>query len=66
MGCPCEDEKPIYNKDLYMNDLDQEIAKRASAGFNVNQIAAGLMVSKAYVEEVLAPKKRKKTRKIEE
>lgn len=62
MGCPCENEQPIYNIDA-MTNIEQEIVKRARAGFDVNRIAAGLMVSKAYVEEVLAPKPVVKTPK---
>jgi hypothetical protein len=66
MGCPCENNEIKLTED--MKSIDQEIIKRANSGFNTNIIAAQLMVSKAYVEEVLAPKpvvktskKRKKT-----
>ena len=61
MGCNCNDNEIKYTEN--MKSIDQEIIKRANSGFNTNIIAAQLMVSKAYVEEVLSPKPVVKTSK---
>lgn len=63
MGCPCEENNNIILNDMKEINIDSKIIEYNKAGFDVNRIAAMLLVNKEYVESVLAPKPQVKTSK---
>lgn len=63
MGCGCQEHNNIILSDMKEVNIDQEIIAKHNAGFDVNRIAAMLLVNKEYVESVLAPKPQVKTSK---
>lgn len=64
MGCGCEKENTKIEIMSKVLNIDEEIIKRHDAGFDANRIAAQLLVSKDYVESILAPKPVEKKVKI--
>jgi len=63
MGCGCKEENNIILNDMKEVNIDSKIAELHASGFDVNRIAAMLLVNREYVESVLAPKPQVKTSK---
>jgi hypothetical protein len=63
MGCGCKENNNIILSDMKEVNIDQKISELYANGFDVNRIAAMLLVNKEYVESSLAPKPQVKTSK---